>query len=573
MGGGDAGSGSGGSGGGPDVGAILAYLNHWSFGTDGDYTGNAGYSGDNTGPPGSKAPQVDPDVAAALNVALVQPPRGERGRPPPSQAARGERSGTIDPYGGIPWAGRGLFAFVGGEVDVFSGLPLGIDTPDSFTGFPASDPFVDEWPARVRNVTAPFAALRPTNLLSSPNLLADNDVTACNPNRTSCLPELKSDANQSSLATVIQAEMDESYVAIQALSEGRAKIIGNGEVDMQKLASTAVQVANSDEYKLGFAVNQLRDHPLEIRHSAVFTGLGHVVAGTVVATASGFVIYGTGGLALPLGGAMGFAAGVAEAGSGLALAFSGADSIETVRMSGQLDYVFALTSSPASLVFGTTGLVLSGGDVNISHRFALAGGIAEGMAGFRGDPSKLYSSLLPGVGTKAEKGATTLLVKEVAALGHEARSASIGQELRAGNSIGDGKRRLELLPGQHFVPNKSVAEAFQGFTTRVASKLEASPSRTASYLTPSQNKFAAYGPWAEKIVFGNAVENAMARAAGPVGFLDHTGNIRPFKLGGADFEGVRGTPWAGYYFQVTTEKQWYKHWMNDAPGTIYGTYR
>lgn len=425
VGGGDAGSGSGGSDGGPDVGNILRYLNHWSFGTDGDYTGNAGYSGDNTGPPGSKAPQADPDVVAPSDVALVLPRRGERGRPP-SQGARSERSGTIDPYGGIPWAGRGLFAFVGGEVDVFSGLPLGIDNPDPFTGFPAADPFIDEWPARARNTTAPFAALRPTNLLSSPNLLAENDVTACNPNRTSCLPEMKSDANQSSLANVIQAEMDESFVAGLALPEGRAKIIGNGEVDIQKLASIAVQVANSDEYRLGFAVNHLRDHPLEIQHSAVLTGLGHVVAGTVVATASGFVIYGTGGLALPLGGAMGFGAGVAEAGSGLALAFSGADSTETVRMSGQLDYVFSLTSSPASLVFGTTGLVLSGGDVSTSHRFALAGGIAEGMAGFRGDPSKLYSTLLPGVGTKAEKAASTLLVKDVAALGYTARGESVG---------------------------------------------------------------------------------------------------------------------------------------------------
>lgn len=42
---------------------------------------------------------------------------------------------------------------------------------------------------------------------------------------------------------------------------------------------------------------------------------------------------------------------------------------------------------------------------------------------------------------------------------------------------------------------------------------------------------------------------------------------------GADFQGATGTPWAGYNFQVTTEAQWYKHWLNGAPGTIYGTYR
>ncbi len=427
---GDGGSGGGGGGsstpgdfGGGDIGAILAYLNHQSFGTDGDYTGNAGFGGDNTGPVGSEAPEKDADLPAALIDALMAPPPEMRGRSQ-MRDAQSARSWAIEPYGGI--GGRGLFAFVGKEVDAFSGLPFGLDNPDPFTGFPASDPFVDEWSARARNVTAPFAALRQTNLLSSPDLLAANDVTACDPNRTSCLPELKSDANQSSLATSIQAEMDESYVAIQAFMEGRPKIVGNTEVDMQKIASTAAQAARSDEYKLGFSLSQLRDHPLEIRHSAVLTGLGHMAWGGVMMTASGFIIYGSGGLALPLAGATGFAAGAGEAASGFALAISGADSTETVRMSGQLDYVFALTSSPASLVFGTTGLVLSGGDVDISHRFALAGGIAEGMTAFRGDPSKLYSTLLPGVGTKAEKAASTLLVKDVAALGYTARGESVG---------------------------------------------------------------------------------------------------------------------------------------------------
>ncbi|MGW0060635.1 hypothetical protein ACWDTT_12005 [Streptosporangium sandarakinum] len=421
-GGGDGGTGTGDLGGG-DIGAILAYLNHQSFGADGDYTGNAGFGGDNTGPVGSKVPENDQDLSATPIDALTTPPWETRGRPQ-MRGGQSDRSWGIEPYGGM--GGRVLLAFVGEEVDAFSGLPLGIDDLDPFTGFPASDPFVDEWPARARNVTTPFAALRQTNLLSSPDLLADNDVAACDSSRTSCLPEVKSDANQSSLATSIQADMDESYVAIQAFMEGRAKIIGDTEVDMQKVASTAAQAARSDEYKLGFIVSQLRDHPLEIRHSAVLTGLGHVVWGGVTMTASGFIIYGSGGLAFPLIGATGFAAGAGEASSGLALAISGADSTETVRMSGQIGYVLALTSSPASLVFGTTGLVLSGGDVDVSHRFALAGGIAEGMTAFRGDPSKLYSTLLPGVGTKAEKAASTLLVKDVAALGYTARGESVG---------------------------------------------------------------------------------------------------------------------------------------------------
>ncbi|WP_329082453.1 hypothetical protein [Streptosporangium sp. NBC_01469] len=420
-GGGYTSTGSGDFGGG-DIGAILGYLNHQSFGTDGDLTGNAGFSGDNTGPVGSKVPEKDQDLSVTPIDALTIPPWEIRGKPY-IRDSQNDRSWVIGPYGGM--GGQALLAFVGEEVDAFSGLRFGIDNPDPFTGFPASDPFIGEWPDRARNVTAPFAALRQTNLLSSPDLLADNDVTTCNPNRTSCLPEAKSDANQSSLATLIQADMDESYVAIQAVMEGRTKIVGDTEVDMQKMASTAAQVARSDEYKLGFIVNQLRDHPLEIQHSAVLTGLGHLVVGSAAMTASGFIIYGSGGLALPLVGATGFAAGAGEAFSGLALAASGADSTETVRMSGQLDYVFALTSSPTSLVFGTTGLVLSGGDVGISHRFAIVGGIAEGMTAFRSDPSKLYSTLLPGVGTKTEKAASALLVKDVAALGHTGVSESI----------------------------------------------------------------------------------------------------------------------------------------------------
>jgi hypothetical protein len=419
--GGFGGGGSGDSGGYGDIGAIIAYLNQRSFGADGDYTGNAGYGGDNTGPPGSKPPEQHGDPAATLVDALLDP--GGMSGSSSAAGARDNRFSAADPYDALRTP-AGLFDYVGAEVDPFSGLPLGMESPDPFSGLPISDPFVDDWPARARSVMAPFRALRTAKLLSSPDLLADNAVAMCDPTRTSCLPEVRSDANQSSLATSIQADMDESYIAIQTFMEGKAKIVGNTEVDMQKVASTAAQVARSDEYQLAFTANQLRDHPIEIRHSAVLTGLGHVVSGTLVMTASGFIIYGTAGGALPLIGATGLAAGAAEASSGLALAVSGADSTETVRMSGQLDYVFALTGSPASLVFGTTGLVLSGGDAHISHGFALAGSIAEGMMTFRGDPSKLYSTLVPGVGTKAEKATTTLLVKDVAALGATARAPS-----------------------------------------------------------------------------------------------------------------------------------------------------
>jgi hypothetical protein len=96
-------------------------------------------------------------------------------------------------------------------------------------------------------------------------------------------------------------------------------------------------------------------------------------------------------------------------------------------MTGQLDYVFSLTSSPASLVFGTTGLVLTDGDVETSHRFAVVGGIVEDLARFRGDQSKLYSAIVPGTATAAEKGASALLLKDVAALGYRARAENLEQ--------------------------------------------------------------------------------------------------------------------------------------------------
>ncbi len=426
AGGGGGGTSGGGGTGGGDISAILAYLYHWNFGKDGDFTGNAGYYGDNTGPVGSKEPEKDEnwandllDSVTAVPDKTLQPPSRETGQE--GDLWRRE----IEPYTGLPAAKKSLFAFVGVDVDVYSGRPMVMENPDPFTGLPASDPFVDaDWPTRARGAER-FATRRPTSLLSSPYLLADNDVIACDPNRASCPPNVKSDFNQSSLANLVQAEMDESNAAMQALAEGKSKIIGDTEEDIQKVVSKAAQAARSDEYTLAYTVNQLRHYPLEIRHSAVLTGLGHMAFGGVTMVGSGLIIYGTGGLALPLIGATGFGAGTAETISGLTLAFSGADSMETVRMSGQLDYVFALTKSPTSLIFGTTGLVLSNGDVNVSHRFAVVGGIAEDLATFRGDPSKLYSAVIPSVGTKAEKGASALLVKDVAALGSTAHAESI----------------------------------------------------------------------------------------------------------------------------------------------------
>jgi hypothetical protein len=422
-GGGDEGGGSGSGGGGGDISAILEYLYHINFGTDGDYTGNGGYGGDNIGPPGSKEPEKDVDRSRDLLDVLMAPP----GNIPGARDNRPQRPQRIDAYGRIEQPEGAFFHYLGTEVDVYSGLRPGLEQPDPFTGVPPSDPLMDvERPARWWSA-APFPALRQRSLLSSPDLIAENDKIPCDPNRTTCMPELKSDVNQSSLFNEIQADWNPYNAAIKPVLEGKVKIITLPAVDVQKLASNAAEVSRSDEYKLGFAVNQLRDHPLEIRHSAVLTGLGHMAVGGGLAVGSGAIIYFSGGLLLPLGGAMGLATGTAQFFSGAALAVSGADSMETVRMSGQLDYVFALTASPARLMFGTTGLVLSGGDMDVSHRFALVGGVAEDLMTFRGDPSKLYSAVVPGVGTKAEKGAAALLMKDVAALGFRARAESVEQ--------------------------------------------------------------------------------------------------------------------------------------------------
>src|SRR5919106_1487869 len=141
SGGGGGGSGSGGPGSG-DIAAILAYLNHRGFGSDGDYTGNAGYGGDNIGPPGSKEPEKEVDRSTDALDVLMAPP-GKVPGAPPRPGNRIERSREIDPYGGAEPPKGSLFDFVGDEVDVYSGLRLGVERPDPFTGLPPSDPFAD----------------------------------------------------------------------------------------------------------------------------------------------------------------------------------------------------------------------------------------------------------------------------------------------------------------------------------------------------------------------------------------------------------------------------------------------
>jgi hypothetical protein len=138
------------------------------------------------------------------------------------------------------------------------------------------------------------------------------------------------------------------------------------------------------------------------------------------------------------------------------------------------------------------------------------------------------------------------------------------------NSSG-GNRRLPIV-NPHFTPSITIADAFQGATLKVSDRLNANRALIPNYLEPWQRRFASRGPWAERIVFGNAVEEALAIGTAPTGLLIHTGNIRPFLLGGPDFIGTGGTPYGGLLFQVTASPQYRDHFENSAPGTIFGVY-
>lgn len=551
----EGGGASGGSGGGnqgdggtsPDIGAILAYINYRNlFGKDGDYTGNAGYYGDNTGPVGSRIPETSENLPQALIDVIMAYPERARG----VSALRNQKK--VDPYGRTPMPMGSLHPFVGAEVDVFSGQPWENDEPDAFSGLPRADPY-----AGARQDTS-----RRSRLLASPFLLAENDVAVCHPGIMTCRPQevRKSEFNQSSLANRIIAENDYYYAAVL---DAKPVVAPSPDVDIHELATRAVEATQSDEYRLASAVNQLRSHPLEVRRSAVMTGLGHMASGAFVATTSGAIIYGSGGLALPLIGGMGFAAGIAEMGSGLALAMSGADSVETLRMSGQLDYAFALTSSPTKLLFGTTGLVLSGGDAEVSHRFAIVGGIAEYMASARGDPSKLYSTVVPG--THAQSGTVVSLA-------------------RSSNVLREGKRLAIVNP--HFKPTLSPEQAFQGTQKLIVSRFARNPASVGNYLKPGEMQglldsqaYARMGDWGDlelqaPTLFGKAVERALASSGQRTGLLDPIGQLRGAGgrfVSSPDFRGLG--PYQGMFFESTTNSALPAHLVKGYPTTtVYATF-
>jgi hypothetical protein len=131
---------------------------------------------------------------------------------------------------------------------------------------------------------------------------------------------------------------------------------------------------------------------------------------------------------------------------------------------------------------------------------------------------------------------------------------------------------LLQIANPHFTPTKTEAVVFQSFAERVAAQLQANPSLFSSYLSAGEQGFTARGFWAERIKFGNAVERAMADASAPSGLLIHTGEIRPFTLGGADFVGAPGSPLEGLRFQVTSVAGFEWHFLNSPEGTIFGIY-
>ncbi|MCA9862166.1 MAG: hypothetical protein KC432_04070 [Thermomicrobiales bacterium] len=484
------GSGSSPSGSGPsgsDISALLAYMNHWSFGTDGDYTGNGGYGGENTGPVGSEPPrQPHPGPMTPPDTVRASPQR-PLGQPTRRPGDGGFRRG-LEPYTGFQPFDDELFSFAGQEIDPFSGTALGSDGLDPFTGTRRMDPFTAIPPARQTESAPAFVANRRDRVLLSPNLIAENGPIACDSRFTTCVPPMKSDFNQSSLANTIQVEMDESYNAILQHMEGKAQIASTPRVDVHEAASAAQRVTQSDDYKLAFQVNLLRDHPLEVQRSAVWAGLGHMAVGGVTTVGSALLIYGTGGLALPLIGAMGLSTGIAEMSSGAILIFSGANSTEVIRMSGQLDQAFALTSSPTSLVFGTTGLVLSDGNADVAYRFAVVGGLAENAATFRGNPSRLYGAIAPGgVATRGERGAALLLAKDVTTLGHNAHVESVGTAAsRLGREV-TGTRQSGLInprAGEELFVGEWLNRNLQHSLDNTMTSFVADP-RTMATLVPS----------------------------------------------------------------------------------------
>jgi hypothetical protein len=136
----------------------------------------------------------------------------------------------------------------------------------------------------------------------------------------------------------------------------------------------------------------------------------------------------------------------------------------------------------------------------------------------------------------------------------------------------DGKGPLLPIVHPNFTSTRTKEDVTQQMAMKVSNTLVANPALIPQYLSAGQNRFSSRGFWAQRIVFGLAVENAIATGAAPTGMLIHTGHIRPYVRGGADFVGAPGTPWAGALIQITSVPGYDTHVEKSAPETIWGLY-
>lgn len=175
----------------------------------------------------------------------------------------------------------------------------------------------------------------------------------------------------------------------------------------------------------------------------------------------------------------------------------------------------------------------------------------------------------------------------VAIAAQTGRTVKTGNNIRSNSSVvpntkanraaikQDAKPKTHLpVVGGHFSGHskKSPEQLIQGAVEPISNRMRSNPRLMSLHLTKGQIGLSYLGRWAQRIVFGNAVENALANSTRHTGILEQVGHVRPFKLGGPDFVG-KG-PWSGLNIQITSIKQLETHMENQAyKGTIYGVHQ
>jgi RHS repeat-associated protein len=198
--------------------------------------------------------------------------------------------------------------------------------------------------------------------------------------------------------------------------------------------------------------------------------------------------------------------------------------------------------------------------------------IDNSMRSTSSGPEKLRTGISILLSAKATHD-TAKNVKNVKKLSQMAIAGNKSSSFPQSQASKSPKVRMPLAPNQHFPGHKtkSPEQIIQAVTVKVSNTLRANQPSISNHLSEGQIVVASFGRWGQRIVFGNAVENAIAKSTKVTGFLEQTGHIRPFKLGGHDFEG-RG-PWAGLGFQITSVKALESHIKKSPLGTLYGVHR